>query len=454
MIPRPGALRLREELLAFERNGWLKRLFETLDPDDAQLIGSDWLTWARDDQLPPVDAGSGQDALPWRTWLLIGGRGAGKTRAGAEWVRAKALGEPPLGRVPARRIALVGQTIADVRSIMIEGISGLLAIHSDQDRPKFEPSKKLLTWPNGAVAQIFSADEPDGLRGPQFDAAWSDEVCKFRYATETWDMLQFGLRIGEHPQQVVTTTPRSIPLLKQMLNDPGTVSSHARTDDNAANLSDSFVASIRARYDGSWLGRQELDGEILEDREDALWQRAWFDDGRVRAAPDLTRIVVALDPPVTSGPRSDACGIVVAGLGCDGRAYVLDDRTCQRVRPLEWARTAIGAFHDFDADALVAEVNQGGELVETVIAQVDAGVPVRKVRATRGKWVRAEPVATLYAQERVSHVGSFPELEDQLCDFGSDGLSDGRSPDRLDALVWCLTELIKGSGAAPKVSTL
>ncbi len=385
--------------------------------------------------------------------MLIGGRGAGKTRAGAEWVRAKALGEPPIGRVPARRIALVGQTIADVRSVMIEGVSGLLAIHGDADRPKFEPSKRLLTWPNGAVAQIFSADEPDGLRGPQFDAAWCDEVCKFRHANATWDMLQFGLRIGDHPQQVVTTTPRSTPLLKDILEDPGTVLSHARTDDNAANLSHSFLTSIRTRYGGSWLGRQELDGEILEDREDALWQRDWFDACRVRTADALRRIVVAVDPPVTSGAKSDACGIVVAGLGADGRAYVLDDRTRQGVRPLEWARAAIAAFHEHDADALVAEVNQGGELVETVMAQADASVPVRSVRATRGKWVRAEPVATLYAQGRVSHVGAFPELEDQLCDFGPNGLSDGRSPDRLDALVWCLTDLMRGANASPRVSS-
>ncbi|MEO0618813.1 MAG: terminase family protein [Pseudomonadota bacterium] len=416
-------------------------------------MGRDWLTWARDDQLPPVtDAAAASES--WRTWLLMGGRGAGKTRAGAEWIRAKALGEAPIGVVPARRIALIGQTIGDVRSVMIEGVSGLLAIHRDAERPKFEPSKRLLTWPNGAIAQIFSADEPDSLRGPQFDAAWCDELCKFRHADATWDMLQFALRLGEAPQVVVTTTPRTTPLLKMLLEDPGTVLSHARTDDNAAHLSDAFLQTVRARYDGSWLGRQELDGALLEDREDALWQRGWFDTQRVRQAPALQRIVVAVDPPVTSGARADACGIIVAGLGPDDRAYVLDDRTCAGVRPMDWAKAAMAAYHAYDADAVVAEVNQGGELVTTVMAQADPSVPVRAVRATRGKWVRAEPVATLYAQGRVAHVGALPELEDQLCDFARDGLSGGRSPDRVDALVWCLSDLMLTPTRTPKISSL
>ncbi|MEL7544489.1 MAG: terminase family protein [Pseudomonadota bacterium] len=431
----------------------LKRLLNEIDPEVAAFIGRDWLTWARDDQLPPLtelDA----SAASWRTWLLMGGRGAGKTRAGAEWIRAKALGEAPIGVIPARRIALIGQTIGDVRSVMIEGVSGLLAIHTDVERPKFEPSKRLLTWPNGAVAQIFSADEPDSLRGPQFDAAWCDELCKFRHADATWDMLQFALRLGQAPQVVVTTTPRTTPLLKTLLGDAGTVLSHARTDDNAAHLSDAFLQTVRARYDGSWLGRQELDGALLEDREDALWQRDWFDAHRVRAAPTLQRIVVAVDPPVTSGANADACGIVVAGLGPDDRAYVLDDRTCKGVRPLEWAKAAMDAYHAYDADAVVAEVNQGGELVTTVMAQTDRTVPVRAVRATRGKWVRAEPVATLYAQGRVAHLGALPELEDQLCDFGRDGLSGGRSPDRVDALVWCLSDLMLTPTHVPKISSL
>lgn len=442
----------------------LRDALQTIESTDADFIAHDWLTWARDDQLPPCvgvsgDGGDGGEpgntqGPAWRTWLLMGGRGAGKTRAGAEWLRAKALGEPPLGAIRARRIALIGQTIGDVRSVMVEGVSGLLAVHRDNERPRFEPSRKLLTWPNGTIAQIFSADEPDSLRGPQFDTAWCDELAKFRHADATWDMLQFALRLGDLPQVVVTTTPRATPLLKRLLDDPSTVLSRGRTDDNAANLSDAFLTTVRARYGGTWLGRQELDGALLEDREDALWQRTWFDARRVTAAPQLERVVVAVDPPVTSGVKSDACGIIVAGRGADGRAYVLDDQTRRGVKPLTWARAAIAAYHAHEADALVAEVNQGGDLVATVMAQADPSVPVRSVRATRGKWVRAEPIAALYAQGRVSHVGAFAELEDQMCDFGPDGLSGGRSPDRVDALVWCLTSLMTATAGRPRISTL
>lgn len=406
----------------------------------------DWQLWARDDQLP-----QGED---WTTWLVLGGRGAGKTRAGAEWVRAQALGLYPFASEPAMRIALIGETLGDVRSVMIEGVSGLLAVHGADERPRFEPSKRQLTWPaTGAVAQMFSAEDPESLRGPQFHAAWLDELAKYPHPQRVWDMLQFGLRLGEMPQQVVTTTPRPISLLKELLVAPKTVVSRAPTAANTANLAPAFLEGIVARYRGTRLGRQELDAEILEDRPDALWPRALIEQSRAQRPPPLERIVVAVDPPVTSHKRSDACGLVVAGRAGD-RAYVLADATLEQARPAAWARAAVVAYHRYGADRLVAEVNQGGDMVESVIRQIDATIPIRKVRAARGKWLRAEPVAALYEQGRVAHVGAFPKLEDQMADFGPDGLSGGASPDRVDALVWALTELMLQSRANPRVRSL
>jgi phage terminase large subunit-like protein len=291
------------------------------------------------------------------------------------------------------------------------------------------------------------------LRGPQFAAAWADELAKWRYPDACWDMLQFGLRLGPHPRQVVTTTPRPTPLLKRLIAaeaDGTTVVSRATTADNALNLAPGFLSRVVARYHGTRLGRQELLGEMIEERADALWQRDTIEAGRVSAAPkDMTRIVVAVDPPASK--RSGRCGIVVAGLGRDDIAYVLADGSVSEVRPAEWAAVAIALYRRFRADALVAEVNQGGDMVAAVMREVDAGVPVKSVRATRGKWLRAEPVAALYAQGRVRHVGALPELEDEMADFGVDGLSAGRSPDRLDALVWALTALMLGEGGEPKV---
>ena len=411
----------------------------------------DWQIWARDDQLPPSAANSG---APWHVWLILGGRGAGKTRAGAEWIRAKALGLPPIADVPARRIALVGETLGDVRHVMVEGVSGILAVHRDHERPLFEPSKMQLTWPNGAIAQMFGGDNPDSLRGPQFDTAWADEVAKWRDPDSAFDMLQLALRLGQHPQMVATTTPRAIPLLKRLLEDPMTAVTRARTADNAGNLAPTFLSEMSRRYAGTALARQELDGEIVDTRAGALWRRDWIEAHRVAAAPDLKAIVVAVDPPVTATASSDACGIMVAGLGPDNRAYILSDRTIQGREPSVWARAAVAAYKDFMADRIVAEVNQGGDLVMSVLRQIDSTVAVQKVRATRGKWLRAEPVAALYAEGRVCHVGGFPQLEDQMCAFGADGLSGGRSPDRLDALVWALTSLMLGSQRDPHVRSL
>lgn len=384
----------------------------------------------------------------------MGGRGAGKTRAGAEWVRAQVLGKPPFAELPARRIALVGETLHDVRSVMVEGVSGLLAIHPHNERPIFEPSKAQLIWPNGALAQIYSAACPDGLRGPQFDAAWCDEIAKWQNGEEVWDMLQFALRLGETPRAVVTTTPRPVPILQRLLKLETTVTSRARTIDNAGNLAPAFLEEMQRRYAGSPLGRQELDGELIELLSGGLWRADWIDRSRIDTPPEQKRIVVAVDPPVTSTASSDACGIVVAGVGVDARCYVLADRTLQGRAPMTWARAAIAAYRDFAADRIVAEVNQGGDLVETVIRQIDANVPIGKVRATRGKWVRAEPVAALYAEGRVVHAGQFDDLEAQMLAFGTDGRSAGRSPDRLDALVWAVTQLMLSSNGPPSLRTL
>ncbi len=433
------------------QSGTLARALAELPHRHLELLGRDWEIWARDDQLPPVHLHSGE---AWRVWLVLGGRGSGKTRAGAEWVRAQALGLAPLASQAARRIALVGETLGDVRHVMVEGVSGLLSVHSDAERPLYEPSKMQLTWPNGAKAQMFGGDNPGSLRGPQFDCAWIDEVAKWREPQFAFDMLQLALRLGDAPRMVATTTPRPIPLLKKLLEDPSTVVTRSRTADNAANLAPTFLAEMERRYAGTILGRQELDGEIVDARAGGLWRRDWIEAHRVSGAPDMKIIVVAVDPPVTATASSDACGIMVAGIGPDNRAYILSDRTVQGREPNVWARAAIAAYQDFQADRIVAEVNQGGDLVVSVLRQIDGAVPVQKVRATRGKWLRAEPVAALYAEGRVSHVGRFEKLEDQMCDFAIDGLSTGRSPDRLDALVWALTSIMLGSGRNPAIRSL
>lgn len=406
---------------------------------------TDWQVWARDDQLPPRTMRNGR---PWRTWLVLGGRGAGKTRTGAEWVRAQALGRD--GAAVASRIALVGETLDTVRAVMVEGVSGLLAIHGASERPKLETSKRRLVWPNGSIAEFFSAEDPDSLRGSQFAAAWCDELCKWRHLDETFDMLQFGLRLGVQPRQVLTTTPRALPLIQRVLSDVReTVVSRSRTADNTANLAPGFLSALEERYRGTRLARQELEGELIEDRADALWQRSCFEAHRVDnlASSERGRTVVAVDPPVTSHAKSDACGIIVACAGPGGRAYVLEDATLSGARPDVWARAAVDAYERFNADCIVAEVNQGGDLVTDLMAQMGPNVPVKAVRATRGKWLRAEPVAALYARELVSHVGVFDDLEGELADYGPKGLSSGRSPDRMDALVWALTELMLGPQA-------
>lgn len=421
-----------------------------LDAESLCHLAHDWMVWARDDQLPPTATASG---TPWATWLVLGGRGAGKTRTGAEWVRARALGLDGWGP-RAHRIALVGETLGQVRSVMLKGVSGLLGVHAPGEEPDYVASKNELLWPNGTLAQMFAADDPDSLRGPQFDAAWCDELAKWPRPERAWDTLQLALRLGQHPQVIVTTTPRAHALLKRIADDPMTALTRARTADNAQNLAPSFLADMMRRYGGTSFGAQELEGLIVEERLTGLWKRDWIEQVRIQRRPELSRIVVAVDPPITATAGSDSCGIIVAGLGVDRRAYVLADRTLQGRDPSVWARAAIAAYRDFMADVIVAEANQGGDLVLEVFKTADATVPVRKVTAARGKFLRAEPVSVLYTEGRVIHVGTFPELERQMCDFAADGLSNGRSPDRLDALVWAITELMLTNTRTPIIRSL
>jgi phage terminase large subunit-like protein len=393
-----------------------------LTPEQAEAIAYDWAVWGRPDQQPPPG--------DWRTWLVKAGRGWGKTRVGAEWVR--------LTHKTVGRIALVAPTAADARDVMVEGESGILAVSPASERPTYEPSKRRLTWANGAIATTYSADEPDRLRGPQHGAAWCDEVAAWKYPA-AWDMLMFGLRLGSDPRCLATTTPKSVPLMRAIAADPHTIVTRGRTYDNAANLAEAFLAAIVRKYEGTRLGRQELDGEDLEDNPGALWQRARIDELRVVKAPELVRVVVAVDPAATSGEDSDETGIVTQGRGVDEHGYVLADDSL-RGTPDAWGRAAVRAYHLHRADRIVAEANQGGEMVAHVIHTVDPNVPVTLVHASRGKQTRAEPVSALYEQGRYHHVGCFAHLEDQMCQW-EPGLA---SPDRMDALVWGGHELMLG----------
>jgi phage terminase large subunit-like protein len=398
---------------------------------------------------------AGNNGGPWTTWLMLGGRGAGKTRTGAEWVRAMVHGIPPWTNRAHGRVALIGETAHDAREVMVEGESGLLRTSPRMQRPEWTATRRRLQWPNGAVGQVFSADDPQSLRGPQFEAAWCDELAKWRYAEATFDMLQFGLRLGARPRQLVTTTPRPLPLIKRLIVDPRTRVTRAPTRANQDYLSPAFLESVVGRYAGTRMGRQELDGELIEDRPDALWSRTLIEACRVAAPPALARIMVAIDPPGSSRQGSDACGIVAAGLTESGMFFVLEDASAAGLTPSAWAHKAVALYRRLNADSLVAEVNMGGEMVRSVLRQVDATAPLKEVHATRGKYLRAAPVAALYEQGKVKHVGCFPLLEDEMCDFGVNGLSSGASPDRLDALVWAITAMMPGAGwQGPRIRQL
>ena len=390
----------------------------------------DWRFWADPRQLPP--------AGDWRVWLMLAGRGFGKTRAGAEWVRGVAEADG------SARIALVGATIGEVRRVMIEGESGILAVSPRATRPKWEPSNGRLSWRSGAQAFCYSGENPDALRGPQHSHGWGDEIAKWAYPQATWDMLAMGLRVGDRPRTLLTTTPRPVAVLKALRAAADTVTVTGRTSDNRF-LPDSFIAAMEADYAGTRLGRQELDGELIEDLPGALWTRAMIEACRVRAAALATRVVVAVDPPASIG--GDACGIVAVALGEDGLAYVIEDATVAGASPEGWARAVALCAARHGADRVVAEANNGGVMVKSVLAAADAAMPIALVHAAHGKVARAEPVATLYEAGRVRHVGAFPALEDQLCGLIAGGGYEGpgRSPDRADALVWALSELMLGS---------
>lgn len=396
------------------------------DVDILREYATRWAFIAHAGQIPPEDK-------PWFCYLMRSGRGGGKTRAGSEWILKRV-------RQGYKHIALIGQTAADIRDTMVElGPSSIMKIARPEERPGYEPSKRRLTFPNGAIATTFTGEEPDQLRGPAHDSVWIDELAKFKYPEETWDNMEMGLRLGDNPQVFCTTTPRPIPIIKRLIKDPSTIDIRFSTSQNAENLSPIFLKRIHERYAGTRLGRQELEGEILDDNPNALWQREVIENLRVRETPQLLRVVIGMDPAVTGNEKSDETGIIAGGIAANGHGYILEDVSL-RASPNEWARAGVKCFYRNKADRMIGEVNNGGDLVEVNIRTIDRNIPFTAVHASRGKLIRAEPVAALYEQERIHHVGTFPELEDQMCDWSPDV---EKSPDRMDALVWCVWELFK-----------
>ena len=410
------------------------RRIDALTEAEAEALAYDWDWHARPKQLPPDG--------DWQYWLIIAGRGFGKTRTGAELVRSWVRKYP--------YVNLIGATSDDARDIMIEGESGVLAICPKHERPRYLAHKRQLVWPNGAKSLIFTADEPERLRGKQHMKLWADEVAAWRYP-EAWDQAKFGLRLGDEPQAVLTTTPRPNRLIKELIADEGTRVTTGSTYENKGNLAGAFLAAIVKKYEGTRLGRQELNAEILDDNPGALWKRGRLEELRVAEAPSMRRIVVAIDPAATNNPDSDETGIVVVGLGVDKEGYVLADLS-MRGTPEEWSRVAVKAYHDHKADRILAEVNNGGQMVESVVRMADRDVSYKAVHASRGKITRAEPVSALYEQGRCHHVGCFPALEDQMCDYNPK--TSRFSPDRMDALVWGLTELMVDGPGSLTVSPL
>jgi len=419
---------------------------KSFDKRQREELRTHWRLWARPSQLPP--------AGDWRVWLVMAGRGFGKTRAGAEWVRGLAEADPEA------RIALVGHSLAEARAVMVEGESGIMATTPARCRPQFEPSLRRLSWRNGAQAMLYSATEPDSLRGSQHSAAWCDEIGKWDLAagraTQAWDNLLLGLRLGESPRVVATTTPRAVPLVMRLVeeaNDGGVVITRGRTEENHFNLPRRFIRDVRRAFGRSQLARQELDGELLVDREGALWTRALLERCRETAGDAPVRVVVGVDPPASA--RGDGCGIVVCGLGGDGVARVLADASLGKVSPERWVRTVADTAAAWNADRVIAEANQGGDMVASVLRAADVRLPVKLVHASVGKSARAEPIAAFYEAGRVRHRGDFAALEDQLCGMlvGGGFAGPGRSPDRADAAVWALTELLLKRRAEPRIRT-
>lgn len=441
---------MREALLALPpaaRVAAITSATQDMNEEEASLIQYEWQLFARDNQLLPSDFGNS-----WLVWLILAGRGWGKTRCGAEAVRL--LQES--GQYG--RFALIAPTSADARDVMIEGESGILATAPPWNRPEYEPSKRRLTWPNGAIATAYSAEDPESLRGPQHDAGWLDEMCAWSYARDTWDMYSFGLRLGLRPATIITTTPKPIEVLKEIMNEPNTYISKGSTHDNHSNLAPQFLAKIVKRYEGTRLGRQELYAEVLEDNPGAMWNAAMIEP---YALPEVdkdhilarcVRIAVGVDPAVSNNENSAETGIVVAGIDDNGHGYVFSDDTLQG-SPLQWARAVVATYKKHQCDRVFPEVNNGGDLVVSNIRNVDEYIAVLPVRATRGKMIRAEPIAALYEQGRIHHVGAFPELEKQMCDWNPMDPT-AKSPDRLDALVWVLTGLFDIDTSNPSARLL
>lgn len=417
-----------------ERAAWFKRYKH---PD---RLAYDWAYWRRAAQVPPEG--------DWRGWFIMAGRGFGKTRMAAEWVRSVAEKDGEA------RIALVAATLHEARTIMVEGESGLLAIAPPHCRPVYEPSLRRLSWPSGAQATLYSASEPNSLRGPTHSHGWADEIAKWENGPESWDNLAMTLRLGARPQIVATTTPRPVPLVRRLLADPGFMLTRGTTADNRANLPPAFLGAMERIYAGTRLGRQELAGELLDDVEGALWSRDLIERCRADSTPPLTRVVIGVDPPASA--KGDACGIVAVGFDADGHAWVLADASVRGKSPEGWARAVATAAARWQADRVIAEANQGGDMVAATLRAANVALPVRLAHASRGKVTRAEPVAALYENARVHHVGAFPDLEDELCGLMTGGGYEGpgRSPDRADALVWAVTEGVLGTAPQPRVHTL
>jgi len=408
---------------------------------DYEQYGLSWEHVARAHQRPAFNN--------WLIWLLLGGRGSGKTRTGAEWVREQVMQQ---GK---RHVALIAPTFQDAREVMIEGPSGLQNIGYPFERPSYTSSRRRLEWPNGAVGLVFSSEDPDGLRGPQFDCAWADEFCVWNYPDYVLSNLRLALRMGYNPQMVVTTTPKPIAALKTLMSVNGVLISRGKTSDNQASLAPGFLSAMEDAYGGTRLGRQELGGELLEDVSGALWSRQLLEDCISSSLPEMDKIIVAIDPPVSTSERADSCGIIVAGRTGQGRAakaYILHDGTVQGLSPEGWARHAITLAQGWDADYMLAEVNQGGDLVSTILHAIDHRIPIKKVRANKGKTARAEPVIMLYEQGRVKHTEPFKALEDEMALMGTQ--AQRGSPDRADALVWAVTELLLKDRADPRIRQL
>ncbi|MBU2527513.1 MAG: terminase family protein [Bacteroidetes bacterium] len=399
------------------------KFLNSLSEKEAEDLLYDWTVWARPHQLPPPGE--------WLTWMILTGRGWGKTRCGAEWVIDCA-------KKGATHIALIGQTKADVRDTMIElGPASILKISNPKFYPKYESSKRRIVWPNGCVGTIYSGDEPDQVRGPSHDRAWIDELAKFKYPQDIWDNLMFGLREGEDMRVLITTTPRPIPIIKRLIEDPNTISVRGSTYENKDNLPKKYFDYVIAPYVGTRLGKQEIEGHILDDNPDALWTRKIIDDNRKNKFPELVRVVIAVDPEATANEKSSETGIIAIGVCTDGHGWLLGDESL-RGTPDKWGNAVVAAYNKYNADRIIGEVNNGGDMIEYVIKTVDPRVSYKSVRASRGKYIRAEPVAALYEQGKIHHIGNFPELEDQLCEW----VPGDKSPDRLDALVWGVTELM------------